>query len=100
MVAERNSLWKRKAGLGDVMVMRWEQNVQVQDMRNHPPELVRGLETLLMRGTSLTPDPRHPGFFEIQDGTQVYYVHVVPESGKVLFLAAWPHAKLAVGCCA
>jgi hypothetical protein len=53
-----------------------------------------------MRGTSLTPDPRHPGFFEIQDGTQVYYVHVVPESGKVLFLAAWPHAELAVGCCA
>jgi hypothetical protein len=88
-MAQRNSLWKAKAGLGDVMVMRWESDVQIQDIRNHPPELLRGLESLLLGGASLTPDPRHPGFFEVQNDTLVYYVHVVPGSRKVLLLAAW-----------
>jgi hypothetical protein len=71
------------------MVMRWERDVQVQDIRNHPPELVRGLESLLLGGACLTPDPRHPGFFEVHNDTQVYYVHIVPNTRKVLLLAAW-----------
>jgi len=100
MMAERNSLWKARAGLGDAMVMRWEHDVQIQDIRNHPPELLRGLESLLLKGASLTPDARHPGFFEVQDGTQVYYVHIVPNTGKVLLLAAWAQAELAAVCCA
>jgi hypothetical protein len=61
-MAQRNSLWKAKAGLGDVMVMRWESDVQIQDIRNHPPELLRGLESLLLGGASLTPDPAFSRF--------------------------------------
>ena len=45
MMVERNSLWKTKAGLGDVMMMRWENGLHVEDIRNHPQELVRGLES-------------------------------------------------------
>ena len=82
------------------MVMRWENEVQVQDIRNHRPELVHGLESLLLGGTSLTPDPRHPGFFEIHDGTQVYYIHIVPNTRKVLLLAAWMQEELAEYCVA
>jgi hypothetical protein len=99
MMAERNSLWKTKARLGDVMVMRWENDLHVEDMRCHPQELVRGLEILLLGGTKLTPDPKHPGFFEVQNDTQVYYVHIVPNSSKVLLLATWiQDVELASAC--
>lgn len=82
------------------MVMRWDTNFQIQDMRNHAPEQVRGLETLLLRGTSLTPDPKHPGFYEIYNDAEVYYVHLVPNSGKVLLLATWSMAEqMASACC-
>ena len=99
MMVERNSLWKTKAGLGDVMMMRWENGLQVEDIRNHPQELVRGLESLLLRGASLTPDPKHPGFFEIHNDAQVYYVHVVPNSDKVLLLATWMKQEELVAVC-
>jgi hypothetical protein len=99
MMVERNSLWKTKAGQGGVMVMRWENDVRVEDMRNHPQELVRRLETLLLRGAKLIPDPKHPGFFEIQNDTQVYYVHIVPNSGKVLLLATWMQDAELAGVC-
>jgi hypothetical protein len=99
VMVERSSLWKRKAGLGDVMVMRWENGLHVEDMRNHPQELVRGLESLLLHGANLTPDPKHPGFFEIHSDAQVYYVHVVPNSDKVLLLATWTqNQELAAVC--
>jgi hypothetical protein len=99
MVVARNSLWKRKAGLGEVMMMRWENGLHVEDIRNHPQELVRGLESLLLRGASLTPDPKHPGFFEIYSDAKVYYVHVVPNSDKVLLLATWmQNEELAAVC--
>lgn len=99
-MTERNSLWKANAGLGDVMVMRWESDLQLQDMRKHAPELLSGLQSLLLRGASLTPDPRHPGFFEIYDETQVYYVHVLPNNRKVLLLAAWSHDLTREAVCA
>ncbi len=99
-MAERNEIWKRKAVLGEAMVMRWDRNLEVQDIRNHTAEQVRGLKTLLLRGTSLTPDPKHPGFFEIHNDADVYYVHLVPNSGKVLLLATWSVAEqMASACC-
>ena len=44
------------------MVMRWEPEVQIEDLRNHPAELVMRLRTLLTRGAHTNPDPNHPGF--------------------------------------
>jgi hypothetical protein len=99
-MVERNKIWKRTAVLGDAMVMRWDRNLEVQDIRNHTAEQVHGLKTLLLRGTSLTPDPKHPGFFEIHNDAEVYYVHLVPNSGKVLLLATWSVAEqMASACC-
>jgi hypothetical protein len=81
------------------MVMRWGNGLHVEDIRNHRLELVRGLESLLLGGARLTPDPKHPGFFEIHNDAQVYYVHVVPNSCKVLLLATWvQNEELAAVC--
>jgi hypothetical protein len=35
------------------------------------------------------PDPHRQGFFEVQNGTSVYYIHLSPVSGKVMLLATW-----------
>lgn len=72
------------------MVMRWEPEVQIEDLRNHPAELVMRLRTLLTRGAHTNPDPNHPGFYEIESDNRVYYVHISPNTGKILLLATWP----------
>lgn len=72
------------------MVMSWEPEVQIEDLRNHPAELVVRLRTLLTRGAHTNPDPNHPGFYEIESDCRVYYVHISPITGKILLLATWP----------
>lgn len=76
------------------MVMRWEPEMQIEDLRNHPRELVNRLRNLLTSGAQVNPDPRHPGFHEIESDEYVYYVHISPNSGKILLLATWPSEKV------
>ncbi len=72
------------------MVMCWEPEVQIEDLRNHPAELVMRLRSLVTRGARTNPDPNHPGFYEIESDNRVYYVHISPTTGKILLLATWP----------
>ena len=72
------------------MVTCWERELQIEDLRNHPAELVMRLRYLLSRGAQTNPDPNHPGFYEIESDDRVYYVHISPNSGKILLLATWP----------
>ena len=76
------------------MVMRWEREMQIEDLRNHPAELVMRLRTLLTNGAQVNPDPRHPGFHEIESDEHVFYVHISPYTGKILLLATWPSEKV------
>jgi hypothetical protein len=76
------------------MLMRWERDMKIEDLRNHPAELVMRLRTLLTNGAELNPDPRHPGFHEIESDEHVFYVHISPYTGKVLLLATWPSEKV------
>jgi hypothetical protein len=71
-------------------MMCWEWGVQIEDLRNHPAELVTRLRYLLSTGAQTNPDPNHPGFYEIESDDRVFYVHISPISGKILLLATWP----------
>jgi hypothetical protein len=73
------------------MVMCAEYELNIENLRNHPPETVSALRELLVGGTRVTPDPKRPNFYEIEDDSIVYYIHVFPASGKVLLLATWPN---------
>lgn len=79
--------------------------IQIEDVLGHPPEMVEELRTELSGNFSplstpmpsgapacaqITPDPKRPGFYEVRMETFTYYIHVMPSSGKVLLLAAWP----------
>jgi hypothetical protein len=72
------------------MVMALERQMQIEDVRNHPVEIVTMLRNLLFSGTRVTPDPKRADFYEIEDAGLVYYIHISPISGKILLLATWP----------
>jgi hypothetical protein len=71
------------------MVVTIEPVLQIEAPRNHSLEILERLRRLLDSGASARPDPKRPDFFEIEDDTQVFYVHVVKASGKVTLLAVW-----------
>lgn len=74
----------------------------VEDLRNHSPEQVAELRMLLSAGASARPDPRRPGFFEVDGLANVYYVFKYPSGAKVMLLGVWdrdPVAEMAAYAC-
>jgi hypothetical protein len=72
------------------MVMQRERELQIEDLRNHPSETLLSLREILASGAQVTPDPKRPGFYEVEDDSRVYYICVTPPAGKILLLATWP----------
>ncbi|HUO34212.1 MAG TPA: hypothetical protein VMU43_04410 [Candidatus Acidoferrum sp.] len=62
----------------------------IQDLRNHPAEVVLTLRRLLAGGAKVTPDPKRLGFYEVESNGVVYYIYESTPSGKILLLATWP----------
>ncbi len=61
----------------------------IEDLREHSQEQIAELRFLLETGLTGRPDPRRPGFFELDGVADVYYVFRYPAGHKVLLLAAW-----------
>jgi hypothetical protein len=61
----------------------------VEDLRNHSPEELAELRVLLNAGAPSRPDPRRPGFFEIEGLSNIFYVFKYPTGTKVLLLGVW-----------
>jgi hypothetical protein len=61
----------------------------LEDLRNHSPEQLAELRLLLGSGAPSRPDPRRPGFFEVQGPANVFYVFKYPTGSKVLLLGVW-----------
>jgi hypothetical protein len=75
----------------------------VEDLRNHTPEHLAELRSLLDLGVGGRPDLRRPGFFEIEGNSSVYYVFKYPSGHKILLVAVWqkevdPVAELVASC--
>jgi hypothetical protein len=66
-----------------------ETALRIETARSHSPETQERLRQLLDSGAPAHPDPKRPDFFEIEDDTQVFYVHLVKASGRVTLLAVW-----------
>jgi hypothetical protein len=63
--------------------------LKIEDPRGHSPETVRRLRQALTSGAPAAPDARRSGFFEIQTGDQVFYIHISPVTQKITLLATW-----------
>jgi hypothetical protein len=61
----------------------------LEDLRSHSAEQMAELRVLLGAGIPGRPDPRRPGFFELDGVNNVYYIFRYPTGHKVLLLAAW-----------
>ena len=71
------------------MVMHFEQEPNIRDLRNHPAETVETLRRLLASGARVEADPKRPNFYELQHGPEVFYIYLSPVTGQILLLATW-----------
>jgi hypothetical protein len=67
----------------------------LEDLRNHSPEQIAELRLLLSAGAPSRPDPRRPGFFEVDGESTVFYIFKYPTGTKVLLLGAWERDRVA-----
>ncbi|PYT79551.1 MAG: hypothetical protein DMG40_15705 [Acidobacteria bacterium] len=67
----------------------------LEDLRNHSQEQVAELRQLLTIGAPSRPDPRRPGFYEVEGCSHTYYVFKYPSGVKVLLLAVWERDPIA-----
>lgn len=72
------------------MVMKIEDELKIENPRNHSAESVETLRQLLAGGARVEADPKRPDFYEVESNSDVYYIHISPITGKILLLAAWP----------
>jgi len=61
----------------------------VEDLRKHSQEQIAELRMLLHSGAPSRPDPRRPGFFEVEGRSSIYYIFRFPSGAKVLLLGVW-----------
>jgi hypothetical protein len=67
----------------------------LEDLRNHSPEQLGELRLLLSAGAPSRPDPRRPGFFEVDGDSDVFYIFKYPTGAKVLLLGVWERDRVA-----
>lgn len=85
-------MWRGKT----IMMPITKQPPVVEDLRNHSQEQVAELRELLTVGAPSRPDPRRPGFYELQGLANTYYVFKYPNGTKVLLLGVWERERDAV----
>lgn len=65
----------------------------LEDLRTHSPEQLAELRLLLASGAPSRPDPRRPGFFELDGDASVFYIFKYPSGTKVLLLGVWERER-------
>jgi len=72
-----------------MMITVAKQPPLMEDLRSHSQEQMAELRLLLMGCAPTRPDPRRPGFYEVDGQATTYYIFKYPTGTKVLLLAAW-----------
>ena len=72
----------------ELIQMNFGDTVEIQDLRNHSAGTVMRLALLLAGAVCVRPTKRRD-FYEVEGGSQVYYIHVSPVTGIIYLLAVW-----------
>ena len=67
----------------------------IEDLRSHSQEQLTELRILLSAGAPSRPDPRRPGFFEVEGESTVFYIFKYPTGAKALLLGVWERDRVA-----
>ncbi len=70
------------------MVLQMNANPGIENFRHYPDEVVQKLRGILARGAQAYPDPRRKNFFDVENGSRMFFIHVAP-TGRVWLLASW-----------
>jgi len=87
MRPELSYMWRK-----NIMTIHTKHPPLLEDLRNHTPEQLAELRLLLASGAPSRPDPRRPGFFELDGAENVFYVFKYPSGTKVLLVGVWERA--------
>ena len=91
MRTELSFMWRKK-----IMTTNFtKQPPLLEDLRSHTPEQIAELRVLLASGAPSRPDPRRPGFFELDGAENVFYVFKYPTGTKVLLVGVWERDRVA-----
>ncbi len=77
-------------------------STRIDNLRDYPTEVVEKLRSLLAAGAKAHPDPHRKGFYDVENGSRMFYIHLAP-SGQVWLLASWvksasPVRKMPASC--
>ena len=76
------------------MLLRLNYNPLINNPRHCPVEAVEELRRLLTQGAPAVADLHRRGFYDVEDGERVFYVHIAP-TGSVWLLATWLNSRAA-----
>ncbi len=71
------------------MVLQLEETITIESLRSHAAETIEKLRELVAAGTLVNLDPQREGYYELEHGSEVFYIHVYPDRSKILLLATW-----------
>lgn len=71
------------------MVLQLEETITIESLRDHAAETIEKLRELVAAGALVNLDPQREGYYELEHGGEVFYIHVYPDRSKVLLLATW-----------
>jgi streptogramin lyase len=80
-----SGVWGEKEG---TMLLRLKEDPKIDNLRSYPADIVEKLRALLAAGAQAYPDPRRKRFYDVQNGSRMFYIHLSP-TGKVWLLATW-----------
>jgi hypothetical protein len=79
------------------MVLQLEHSPKIEALRNYPAGTLDRLGQLLALGASARSDPRRESFYEVESVSEVFYVHISPNNGRVLLIGIWPKSAPPAG---
>ena len=71
------------------MTIKLNETPIIENLGKYPAESVENLRQLLAKGVPAKPDTHRKDFYELQNGTRVYWIHISPVNGHVVLLAIW-----------
>jgi hypothetical protein len=76
------------------MVLRLQNISSIENLGRCSAESMEQIRALLSSGAIARADERRKGFYEVQSGDDLFWVHVSPVSGRVALLAAWKQDQM------
>lgn len=71
------------------MTIRLNSATIVENQQNYPTEIVERLRLLLTTGATAYADIHRENFYDVVEGSRVYFIHISPLTNKVMLLATW-----------